>query len=252
MHQLPPAHQLSLHANGGSSRSLTTADGPMDVYCFSPEGEPGLPLLFFSDAGGVRPGMFEIARRLANAGHEVMLPNLYHRLGSYAPFDPATVFGDEAEMARLLAMTATITEAGAMADARACLQALGEGPAGVLGFCLGGGLALRCAAHFPARITAAASIHGGGLATDASDSPHRLASKIRARIYLGVAGIDPFFGPEQQQRLETALQSAGTDYDLQVYKSARHGFAVPDVPAYEPAAAEANWKGMTEFFAART
>lgn len=253
MNELIPTHLARLAALGGSRQILQTADGPLDAYHFAPahsssSSSSGMDLLFYCDAGGVRPAMFELARRLADFGHTVLMPNLYHRLGTYAPFEAATVFDDAAELKRLLGMIASLNEASAMRDTAACLDAL-QGPIGVLGYCLGGSMALRAAGYFKERVVAAASIHGGGLATDAPDSPHRLAGQIQARLYLGVAGIDPHFPQSQQALLESALQAAEIDYALAVFETAQHGFAVPDMPVYDPPGAEANWANLQAFFA---
>jgi carboxymethylenebutenolidase len=60
------------------------------------------------------------------------------------------------------------------------------GPIGTTGYCMGGLMSLAAAGHFGDRIVAA-SYHGGRLATDAQDSPHRLAHKIRSRVYIAGA-----------------------------------------------------------------
>jgi len=193
--------------------------------------------------------MFELARQLADFGHTVLMPNVYHRLGTYAPFDGATLFGDPSELARLGSMAGSLNEAVTRCDTAACLKAL-PGPVGVLGYCLGGGMTLRAAAYFSDRITAAASIHGGGLATDAADSPHRLAEQIQARLYLGVAGIDPYFPPSQQALLESTFQAADLAYQLDLFETAEHGFAVPDMPVYAVNHAAACLAQLQAFFAA--
>src|SRR5262249_5448747 len=102
----------------------------------------------------------------------------------------------------------------------------------------GGHYALVAAGMFPDRIAAAASFHGGNLATDRPDSPHLLADRMRAALYVGVAGIDPHFLPEEKDRLESALSAAGVAHTIEVYPNVRHGFAVPDLPVYDRDAAE--------------
>lgn len=246
MKQLSPEDTSSLQACGGERVLLDSADGPLDGYRFAGDAS-GLPVIFYCDAGGVRPGMFAMARQLADLGHAVLMPNLYHRLGDYAPFDPATVLGDPAEHARLMSMAASLKIAEALRDTQACLAYLGSERVGALGYCLGGKLALSAAGHFAA-ITAAASVHGGALATDAPDSPHRLAAEMRGRLYIGVAGIDPFFTPEEQARLCASLDAAGADYRLAVYPEAQHGFAVVDMPVFEPVSAARHWRDLQAFF----
>ncbi len=86
------------------------------------------------------------------------------------------------------------------------------------------------------------------LATDAPDSPHLLIPKIKAKIYIGIAGIDPHFTPEEKARLETALKTAKIDYTMEVYENVRHGFAVDDHPAYDKPAADRHWEKLLELF----
>ncbi len=246
MKELSPEYALSLQACGGERLLIDSADGPMDSYRFA-SAASGLPVIFYCDAGGLRPGMFEMARTLADFGHEVLMPNLYHRLGDYASFDPATVFNVPDERDRLMSMAADLKTSEAMRDTQACLDYLNLEQVGVLGYCLGGKLALSAVGHF-ATITAAASIHGGSLATDAPDSPHRLAADMRGRLYIGVAGIDPYFSPEEQARLCARLDQAGRDYLLEVYPDTQHGFAVVDMPVFDPTRAAQHWRQLQAFF----
>jgi carboxymethylenebutenolidase len=106
-------------------------------------------------------------------------------------------------------MVASINGPMVMRDTAALLSHLDtlppvkRSPMGALGYCMGGGYALAAAGAFPDRFVVAASFHGGALATEKPDSPHLLAPKMRARIYVGAAGIDPTFPDEQRHRLQT-------------------------------------------------
>jgi len=119
---------------------------------------------------------------------------------------------------------------------------------GCTGYCMGGGLALRAAGHFPDRIVAAAAFHGGRLATDAPDSPHLLASKMKAKVYVAGADEDAGFPPEQADRLREALTAAGVDNEVTIYAGAKHGYAPPDMPVYDKDAAERHWREMLKLF----
>jgi carboxymethylenebutenolidase len=250
MKQLNPEYTASLQILGGERFLIDTADGPMDCYRFTSNAS-GLPVIFYCDAGGLRPGMFEMARKLADFGHEVLMPNLYHRLGDYPNIDPATVFSEPEEHTRLMAMAGSMNVAEAMCDTQACLDYLNSAQVGVLGYCMGGKLALSAAGHFDT-ITAAASIHSGSLATGAPDSPHHLAAKIQGRLYIGVAEIDPFFLPEEQARLKASLDQAGTNYQLEVYPNTQHGFAVVDMPVFDSVSAAQHWREVQTFFGLRS
>jgi carboxymethylenebutenolidase len=113
---------------------------------------------------------------------------------------------------------------------------------------MGGGLALNAAGRFPDRVGAAASFHGGQIASTAPDSPHLLAGSMRAKVYVAGAEKDASFDDEQFQRLSTALREAGVDHELLTYP-ALHGFAVPDNPTYDEAAATRHWQALESLYA---
>jgi carboxymethylenebutenolidase len=235
---------------------VTTADGVMDVSLHEPAGGgPAPAVIFFPDAGGVRAVMQEMAARLASAGYLVALPNLYYRAGAYEPFDVATLFSVPAERERMGHIVGLAGQDGLARDTAALLDALAGHPgrrgerAGCVGYCLGGNWAFRTAGAHPDRIAAAASFHGGNLATDDPASPHRQADRVRARLYFGVADADPSCSPESQAQLVTALGHAAVGYQLELYPGAGHGFAVPDNPSYNAAAAERHWTRVTSLFA---
>lgn len=250
MQQLNSEYTASLEAQGGKRLLIQSPDGPIDSYLFtSPLAD--LTVIFYCDAGGIRPGMFKMARQLADLGYSVLMPNLYHRHGDYQPFDTATVFSDPDEQARLMAMIASLKVSEAMHDTQVCLdylqQAFANRQIGVLGYCMGGRLALNAAGHF-SELTAAASIHGGSLATDDPDSPHLKADQIKSKLYLGVASVDPFFSEAEQARLCESLDQAKVDYQLKVYPDTQHGFAVVDMPVYEPISTAQHWQDLQAFF----
>ena len=227
----------------------------MDAYVFTPTGAGPWPaVIVYMDAFGVRPNLFTMAQRLASHGYVVAVPNLYHRTGAFEPFDPTAVTTDGPERTRFTGMIRSIDGAKVMADTREILAHLEgranvkPGPIGALGYCMGGGYALLAAGTFPERVAAAASFHGGSLATDRADSPHLLAERMRARLYIGVAEIDHTFDATQQARLEDALTRAGVRYTLDVYKGAKHGFAVTGHLVYDKDASERHWAEVIALF----
>jgi carboxymethylenebutenolidase len=108
-------------------------------------------------------------------------------------------------------------------------------------------MSLRAAGMFPDRVAAAAAFHGGGLATDAEDSPHRLVPKIKAEVLVAAAEKDPYFPQEQFVRLGEAFKSAGTKAELVEYPGL-HGFAPPDMPVYDRDVSERHWREMLALF----
>jgi len=209
----------------------------------------------FPDAGGVRDVFVQMAERLAALGYVAFVPEMYYRHGPYTPFALDTVFTDPDERARLTSMAGSVTKAMAASDAGAFLAFLSTLPfvagskVGTTGYCMGGGLSLTAAAHHPDRIVAAASFHGGMLASDAPDSPHLVVGNITGRVYVAGADNDGSFPPEQAERLEHALTTAGVDHTIETYP-ALHGFAVPDNPTYDANADERHWRALADLYGA--
>jgi carboxymethylenebutenolidase len=237
----------------GRRLDIPTEDGLIDCYCFAPAGSGSWPaVLVYMDAFGIREPLGEMAQRLASSGYFVVLPNLYYRTGPFAPFDRQAVLVEGPERDRFKSMIQSINATRVMADTAAVIEALDRqdaaraGAIGVVGYCMGGGYALAAAAAFPHRVAVAASLHGGSLATEKADSPHRLAARMKARIYVGAAEFDPTFPPEQQERLAGALSEAGVDHTLEVYKGTKHGFAVTGHLAYDRDASERHWTRLFE------
>ncbi len=128
------------------------------------------------------------------------------------------------------------------------LESAGAQRIGTVGYCMGGARALNAAAAYPDRIRAAASFHGGNLASDADDSPHRNAAAIKARVYVGVAGVDRSFPPEQSARLAQALREAEVDHAIENYVGMAHGWAVPDHSVFDAVGADRHWKRLLTLF----
>ncbi len=235
---------------------ITTADGVAKATFFRPDqqpvGKPARGVIFYMDGMGPRDALFQMAQRLADAGYAVLLPDLFYRFGGYGPFSGAS-FSKEDERNKIMSMIRGTTQAMTKADTKAFIDALDAeniaGPLGVVGYCFGGGRALTAAASYPDRIAAAASFHGGNLAGDAEDSPHRLADKIKARVYVGVAGVDGSFPPEQSARLAEALRVGGVDHMIENYVGMTHGWTVPDRDGvYDERGAERHWKRLLALF----
>ena len=240
-----------------SKIEIKTRDGSCPSYVYRPSaGAPWPAVLVFMDGLGIRPAMLEIGERLAAHGYFVLLPDLFYRSGPYEPMDPHTVFTDPEKRRILMAkFFALATQANIMSDTRAFLDHLAaqsdvkRAGIGTTGYCMGGLMSLTAAGTYPDRILATASYHGGRLATDAPESPHLLAPKIRARVYIAGAIDDQSFPDDMKERLEEALTKAGVDHKIETYQ-AKHGWVLRDTPVYDAAAAERHWQTMLALFEA--
>ena len=234
---------------------IPTRDGSCPTYVFRPSGNGPFPaVLVYMDGIGIRPAMLAIGERLAQNGYFVVLPDLYYRAGPYAPMDAKRVFTDP-ELRKQLTekFFKHASQANFMSDTRALLDYLAAqadvqpGPIGTTGYCMGGLMSLTAAGTFTDRIAAAASFHGGRLATDAPESPHLLAPKMRARVYVAGAIEDAMFPDAMKQRLTDALQQAGVAHTVETYP-AKHGWVLSDTSVYDEQAAERHWQNLLALF----
>ena len=237
---------------------IATRDGLAPSYVFRPEGPGNGPwpgVLMFMDGIGIRPAMLEIGERLATYGYFVLLPDLFYRSGPYAPMNAQTAFADPEQRKILMerfmpkaTLPALMSDTEAFLGFLASERAVRPGGVATTGYCMGGAVSLSAAGTYPDRIVAAASYHGGRLASDAPESPHRLAPRIKARVYVAGAIDDASFPDDMKARLEQALTAAGVDHVIETYP-ARHGFVLRDTPASDAAAQERHWRTLTQLLA---
>jgi carboxymethylenebutenolidase len=233
--------------------SIKTADGAVKAGLFRADGQAVKGgVILYMDAFGPRPALDAMAERLAARGYAVVVPDLFYRAGAYGPLDAKTAFSNEATRAKIMGMMGATTQEMTQRDSAAFIDVLTQegatGRIGTVGYCMGGSRAINAAAVYPDRIAAAASFHGGGLASDAPDSPHRAAASIKARVYVGSAGVDGSFPPEQSARLAEALRTAEVDHIIENYVGMAHGWAVSDHGAYNATGAERHWKRLLGLF----
>lgn len=234
---------------------IETADGAAPAWLFHPEGSEAarVGVLFFMDAMGPREAMHVMGQRLADAGYLVLLPDLFYRFGAYGPFNGSS-FGDERSRTQLIRMITETTQQITARDTEAFLNVFGtEGfpqQLDVVGYCMGGSRALTVAGRYPERFAAAASFHGANLANDAPDSPHLLADRLNARVFVETANVDGSFALEQSTRLADTLRAAHVEFALESFAGAQHGWTVPDRDGvYDDRGAERHWARLLQLFA---
>ncbi len=232
--------------------SIQAPDGECPAWVFTPDGPGPWPaVIFYMDGLAIRPALLDMAERLASTGYLVLLPDLYYRAGRYAPLDPKAVFASGDVRKAIGHLLGSTDNRRAGEDTAAFLAYLDTRPdvvgrkIGVTGYCLGGGIALTAAGMYPDRVAAAASFHGGNLATDDALSPHRLAPAMTGRIYVAGADQDKSYPPEMAARLEAALAAAKVDHHCEIYSGALHGWTMTDFPVYDAPAAERHWQALS-------
>jgi carboxymethylenebutenolidase len=231
--------------------SVPTPDGTVDAALFHPAGAAGRwsGVLFWPDAGGLRPAMRDMGRRLAAPGDTGVVVNPYYRTGA-----AAAVAQTAMDRERRGSLRASLTSEAVARDARAYVGFLDSLPQtsrarmGVQGYCMGGALAFRTAAAAPERIGAVGSFHGGGLVSEDADSPHRLIGKTRASYLVAVAKNDDAREPNAKTVLRETFASAKRPAVVEVY-GGDHGWCVPDNGAYDQAEAERAWAALIRLYA---
>jgi carboxymethylenebutenolidase len=230
--------------------SRATAEGELTATVFHPPVSGTSGVILYMDAFGPRPALFDMAARIAGWGHVVLVPDLFYRTGAYGPFDPATAFEDPVTRGQIMGLMGATTQDMTERDTAVFLEMLDvAGAVGTVGYCMGGGRALLAAAAYPDRIGAAASFHGGNLASDAPDSPHLRVGSIKGRVYVASAGVDRSFPPEQSARLAQALRVGGVDHAIENYVGMAHGWCVADHGVYDAVGAARHWRRLETLFA---
>jgi len=219
---------------------IKTADGVCDAAFIHPDSGSHPGVILWPDAFGLRPSTRGIGERVAAEGFSVLVPNPFYRLVKQ-PFTDASNFDFAKDRGKIMPLMDSIKAAGAAeTDAAAFVSFLDSQKEvdtskkiGAQGYCMGGALVMRTCAAIPSRLGAGASFHGGGLVTGNPDSPHLLAPKIKARMYIAVAANDDATQPDAKDKLKEAFSAAHVHAEVEVYAGCLHGWCVPDMPKHD-------------------
>jgi carboxymethylenebutenolidase len=230
---------------------ILAADGSAEALLYRPDDIGDFPgVIFLTDIWGIQPANQDVARRLADKGFAVLMPNVFYRYSRLPLLPPGMTPGSEPAKALLPKLFGALTADDMTRDGPCYVDFLLRNGAGsklgVVGYCYTGAMALRMAAASPDKIAAAASFHGGRLVTNEADSPHRLLPDIKARLYFGHAVEDPSMTPAEIETLEAALRAWHGAFESEIYPSAHHGWTVPGRPAYNELEAERAFEKLVE------
>jgi carboxymethylenebutenolidase len=234
---------------------VKTPDGTCEAFFVHPASGKHPGVVFWPDAIGLREAKKAMARRLAASGYAVIAVNQYYRHARLPLGISFADFRDAEARKRLMPQIGALTPEALTRDAKAHVAFLDAQPAvdtgrgiGTQGYCMGGAQAFRTAAAVPARVKAVASFHGGGLVTEAPDSPHRTMAATTAS-YLILPGRDDHANqPEAVDVLRKTAAEAGRPAEIEVYE-ADHGWCVPDAPMYDKAEADRAWARLLALYA---
>jgi carboxymethylenebutenolidase len=214
-------------------------NGPVKAYVARPRklgrGDKLPGVLVIHENRGLNEHIEDVARRTALAGYVAIAPDGLSVAGG-APADQ--------EAARDLF---TKTDGARIAsDVLAAVPWLAADPVnngkiGVVGFCYGGGLALRAAIE-AVGVDCAVSFYGRPLSTEDT-------RKLKVPVLLHYAGTDERVNAGIPE-FRAALDAVGVPYSLNMYPGTQHGFHNDSSAArYDEAAAKLAWQRTLDFFA---
>ncbi len=203
-------------------------------YLAEPKGDPGRGLILLQEWWGLVPHIKNVADRFAEAGFTTLVPDLYRGETASKPDDA---------MRQMMSMKMD-RAARDMSGAVDLLMTKTGAPIGVVGFCMGGGLALMLGAARPDVIKAVAPFYG--LVPWPSAKPD--FSKMTASVLGHYAEKDTFAPPAKAREMEQQLRDLGKDATIVVHEGVNHAFFNDERPeAYNAAAATAAWEQTLEF-----
>jgi carboxymethylenebutenolidase len=224
--------------------TFATPDGTLDGFFVQPEAGTHAAVILWPDIASIRESKRMIARKLASAGHAVLVVNPYYRDVTGEQFADFATFISGGGFQKVGPWRGKLDAAAIMRDAKAAVDWLdrqeGVNQAkgiGTQGYCMGGPFTVWSAAAVPARIKAAASFHGGGLVRGTDPmSPHNLLGKVDASLLIAVAQDDDAEAPTDKTTFADAAKAADVTATVEVY-AGDHGWMVADSPAFNAAAA---------------
>ena len=176
--------------------------------------------------------------RFADDGFTALAPDLYH--GTTVPLTEPDEAGKQ--MMALEMGTAAKDLSGAVDE---LVRRTGRSEVGVIGFCMGGGLALVLATQRPDAVKAVVPAYGLIPWPDARPD----YTKLDAAVLGHAAEQDDYFTPEAARELEAELKGLGKNVEFHIYPGAGHAFFNEDRPeAYHPESAEQLWGRTVAFF----
>lgn len=234
---------------------ITTPDGVADCYFVHPSTGKYPAVLVWPDILGLRPAFRAMGKRLAESGYAVLVVNPFYRSARSPVVKEGASFGQPETRAHVLPMARALSAETHFTDARAFISYIDKQPAvdtsrkmGTSGYCMGGPMVVRTTAAVPQRVGAGATFHGGGLVTEADNSPHLLIPNTTAHVLHCVAENDDKRNPEAKNTLKAAYKSANLPAEIEVYEGAMHGWCPPDSAVYNEAQAERAWSRMLNLF----
>ena len=239
----PPARRGKTRSRPGYGRDMAD-ETPLTIH--RPSTPPIGGIVVVQEAFGITDHIEDLCQRLADVGWLAVAPHLFHRTG-----DPVLSYDDFSQVGP---HASALSAEGILADVDAALGFIDDAgfppdTAGIVGFCMGGTVALAVAVE--RQVGASVTFYGGGVAKGRFGFPALVdaAPKLRAP-WLGLYGDEDTGIPvEQVEQLREAAAQADVPTEVVRYAEAGHGFNRDGSAAYDEAAAADAWERMLDWFA---
>lgn len=218
-------------------------DTKLPVYVAKPAGNEKRPaLVLIHDVYGARDFYKDMAGRFAEEGYLTALPELFVRQGELKDSEPQT------RMARMGALDKDLALEDVLATIRWLRDQKGaEGPVGLIGFCMGGTLAML-SATLGGGPDAAVSFYGFPAAREGwPKAPMDTVDSVHVPLLLIVGDQDSGVGMDNMAAYEAKLDAANKDYESITYTGVGHGFMTFDANADSFAQASDAWTATLQF-----
>lgn len=221
-------------------------DSRLSGFLATPD-KPIGAVLVFMEAFGITGHIQGVCERLAGHGYTALAPDIFHgKIFDYEDMEP--VF----ENLKSLSEDSILDETGRALDWLEQETGFAAARTGVIGFCLGGRLAMRSGIEYAPRLGSIVACYGGGIAP-AEDRFGRAPltpdfGKLQAPALLVYGADDGSITPDEHGRIAEALSAAKKDYTLSVFPEAGHGFLCEQRGSYAPTAANKAWPQIVGFF----
>ena len=205
-------------------------------YLATPESGSGPGVVVIQEWWGLVPHIKDVCDRFAAEGFVALAPDLYRGESTTEP--------DEAGK-KMMALNMQQAGKDMLGAARYLAERATDGNVGVVGFCMGGGLALVLGATAGDEVKAVVPFYGVIPWAEAQPDYTNMTAAVQGHY----AENDAFANPESVKALEEQLRGAGVEVEMFIYPGTDHAFFNDDRPeVYEPGAASQAWGRTVDFF----
>ena len=233
---------------------IKTKDGNLDCKSFVNSNTNTPTIIFYMDAPGIREELRTMCRRILKNGYNVLLPNLFYRVGTEGnyPFNQLLYRNSKEELNKMISTMNNTTNNMIIDDTKYIIDYINNNfdnnkGIGIVGYCMSGRFVVSCGASYADKILAIASFYGVEILTEKNDSPHLVAHKIKGELYLAFAEKDKWVPKDTLSKIKKSFSKYKNCF-IEVYPSTDHGFAFPERNTYVKEAAEIHWKKLIYLF----